>query len=145
MNIRGNALAAINRLGSEAMVERVVWRTLTRANRNLQTLYRKHARQAIRETTERRTGNLLKVKTRAHRNRAEASLLINPNFPDTAYATPAGRGRAGASKRGQYAFVVNNRRHFLRIAQQRMGADPEVAAILSKHLAFILDQILKGR
>lgn len=123
-------------------VNRLAVRTIARANRDLQTLYRKKLRIAIRQTTRRRTGALLKLRSKS-RLRANSIDLL-PNFPFTKYNTPRSRGRPNASKQGQYAFVVNRRKQFIQLADKLLTEDrPAIHRILGKHWNFIINSILR--
>lgn len=79
---------------------------------------REEVKRAIRDTTTRRTGSLLRLRVQS-RWRGPTRYRSTPNFPHTEYRTPPGTGRPGASKQGQYAFVVDNRVQFLALAQSR--------------------------
>ena len=138
VEVSGNALAFFKQFRDPKLFERSIWRATTRAQRDIARLYVRHLKQAIRETTIRRTGSLLSVKTRVHRYRPRLELRINPDFPKTFYRTEGSRPR-----QGQYAFVVNSHRHFIEMATRRTQADPEVQAIFNKHLGFIIEQLKK--
>lgn len=126
---------------------RRLWRrTLARARRDLARLLLRHLKNEIRLATKRDTGALLRVRLISRQSRRGPTLTLIPTFPRTAYATPHGKGKPGASKRGQYAFVVNanpqNRpRHFIQKAVRSMSSDPEVSRILVKHALFIVQSI----
>ena len=117
-------------------------RILGRAARDLRALFQRHLKEQIRATTRRRTGKLLRARVKS--NRRGDTLTLAPDFPATRYVTPAGRGRPGASKIGQYAFVVNHNRDFIRRAGAAMRRDPEFAKIINRHANYILqDEIRK--
>lgn len=128
---------AYERLFDAKEFERLIWRTMTRASRDVSRLFVRHLKIQIRAATTRRTGRLLAVKTKVTRRRADALVRIAPDFPRTAYVS--------RRSRGQYAFVVNARRQFIERAVQNTQRDPQLRALLNKHFAFILDQYLKQR
>jgi len=136
--LQGEFPALARRLGA------VPARTVARARRDLLRLYKKHLQAEIAATTSRRTGTLYRspkprvLDLAAHKG----FVLFRPDFPRTAYATPFGRGRPGAAKRGQYAFVVNSRRQFIQRANAAMARDPQVNVIIRKHSTFIISSIL---
>ena len=73
--------------------------------------YKAELQRAIRESTRRRTGRLLRVYVKA--KQVGQLVVLTENFPKTAFS-----GR----RRGQYAYVVNGgipNRNFIRTAQQR--------------------------
>ncbi|MYJ74461.1 MAG: hypothetical protein F4089_04870 [Gammaproteobacteria bacterium] len=127
---------------TQAQQRLIPWRVVTRARRDIIRLYRQVLREEIEITTTRRTGDLsrnIKIASRTLRQRRE--IILRSQYPRTAYATPVNRGRRGASKRGQYAFVVNSRVNFIGRANRRMENHPQLRAILQRHLAFIVNDI----
>ena len=135
---------------SVAGQRRLVRRTLSRARRDLARVYRRHLRSEIMLATRRRSGALLKVRVITRMDPNKATLTIEPTFPATTYATPPGRGRRRASKRGQYAFVLNatpteKPRAFVQRAGRRFEHDLEVQSILRKHFSFVLRQAFQLR
>lgn len=143
------AIFGINRAirairATQAQQRLIPWRVVTRARRDIIRLYRTVLREEITATTTRRTGDLsrnIKINTRTFRRRRE--YVLRSQYPRTAYATPSGRGRPGASKRGQYAFVVNAKTDFIGRANRRMNNHPQLRAILQRHLAFVVNDINK--
>lgn len=126
-------------------LERIEWRILTHAARDISRLFARHIQAVIDERTTRDTGNLRRVKVKIIRLRNQGTIRFLPQFPHTAYKTPFGRGRRGASKIGQYAFVVNHNKRFIQEAIVRTENDPQLLAILRKHRDFIVSQINQGR
>lgn len=129
----------------EREIQRIHWRALTRSVRDVTRLYKRTLQDVISERTTRRTGRLLRVRIRARRNRSRGEIRLVPDFPATSYRTPPGRGRGGASKIGQYAFVLNHRREFIQEANRRINNDPQLVEILRKHLRFIVNEVNQGR
>lgn len=129
----------------EREIERIHWRTLTRAARDVSRLYARTIQSEIDRTTIRRTGRLRAVKVRIARDRRNGLIRFVPQFPRTMYNTPFGRGRRGASKMGQYAFVLNRRKQFIQQATRRVQQSAALDAILEKHLRFIINQVNQGR
>lgn len=125
--------------------ERIVWRTMARATRDISRIYVRHLKAEIRASTTRRTGALLAAKAKTSRRRDRLQITLAPNFPRTAYETPPGVGRGGARKSGQYAFVLNSRYQFIQRATRAARADPQLPLVLNKHFAFILNQYLERR
>ena len=129
--------------------QRILFRTLARAKRDLVRIYLRELKKNIREDTRRRTGALLRVRPISRViGGPNPFLRILPNFPETAYITTAGRGRRGASKRGQYAFVVNatprnQPRRFIERTNEELRFNQDVVATLEKHLLFIIRSILE--
>jgi len=136
------AIRAIERNRRE--IERLQWRVVTRAANDIRRLFIRHLKTEINLATTRRTGRLLRVRVKVIRDRPNQTLRFLPDFPQTGYRTPPGRGRGGASKIGQYAFVVNSSKMFIQRAVRRTENDPELRAILRKHLNFIVNQINAG-
>ena len=141
-----NLLRKVRGLQDENRVQR---RALARAKRDISRLYLRHLKRNIRRATVRRTGALLAARVTARLHPSDPVLIVHPHFPRTAFSTSGARGRRGARKRGQYAFVLNatpgdRPRHFIQMTVADLRADPELAAILLKHLSFIIEQILKG-
>lgn len=138
------AIRAIER--RQRVLERIRWRALTRARNDLVRHYRDLLRQEIDGRTTRRSGRLRRnIRIKTVRNRRDAELVFFAQFPRTAYVTPRGRGRPGASKQGQYAFVVNNRVRFIQAANLRMLRSEKTRQILRKHLDFIVNEVNQGR
>lgn len=128
----------------EINLRRFMARTIGRAARDVAALYRRNIRAELDARTVKRTGTLRRsVKVRSRR--IAGGRVFRPDFPATAYNTPPTRGRRGASKSGQYAFVVNHRTHFISVAAHRTERDPELRRILVKHARFILAETLAGR
>lgn len=134
----------LDRLSPVNYIDMLKGRVIGRASADLRRLYLRHLKATIRERTTRRTGNLLKAKAQRIRghNIARDTLVIEATFPKTQYSTPAGRGRPGSSKSGQYAFVVNSHRRFIEEANSRFVRDPQVEVILEKHLRFVFADII---
>lgn len=129
---------------TQAQQRLIPWRVVTRARRDIVRLYRRVLREEIDFLTTRRTGDLsrnIKINTRTFRRIREYEL--RSQYPRTAYATDPRKGRRGASKRGQYAFVVNAKVNFIGRANTRMRDHPQLRAILQRHLAFIVNDINK--
>lgn len=106
------------RVAFAAVIDR---RTLTRtvncARKEIRKVFQRNLRAEIDKRTTRRTGTLRRT-ARIRTLRAGASVIaLQANFPGTAYNTPRGRGRRGASKSGQYAFVVNHQARFIQAAR----------------------------
>jgi len=133
-------LAALNYTGEQ--LQRVRYRVIARARRDVIRLFIRILKQEINFSTTRQTGALLGVKVSSRSNRSAGRILLTPDFPRTRYQTPLGRGRRDASKQGQYAFVVNARKEFIQRAIRRMENSGEVQQILIKHAEFIVNQIL---
>lgn len=126
-------------------LQRILVRTLARSQRDLARLYKRHLQAEIDRATVRRTGALRAVRIKTFKTPGvQRSRTLAPTFPRTAYRTPAGRGRPGASKSGQYAFVLNHRRAFIQAAIARFQRDPAVSQVLTKHFNFIANQVLRG-
>lgn len=113
------------------------------AGRDVTRLYRQHVLAAIDLLTKRRTGNLRRLNAR--RRAARGAIIVTTNFPRTAYVTPPSRGRPTASKRGQYAAIVNHRRRFIQLANRNTRLDPRLTAILQRHLALELQRLFNRR
>lgn len=123
-------------------VNLIPWRTLTRARRDIGRLYARMLREEANKVTTRRTGNLTTgLKIQSSVNRGQRFITFRPSFPRTQYQTPRGRGDPGASKSGQYAFVLNHRFGFIEAANRRIVRSPELQAILDKHRDFIVRDI----
>lgn len=78
----------------------------------------REVRRAIDDRTTRRTGTLRQsviIRGRYFGRR----IGLRASFPATRYLTPPGRGRRDASKMGQYAFVVDHKVRFGRLAANR--------------------------
>lgn len=135
--------AAIRQIkATQAQARLIPWRVVTRAAPDITRLYRRVIRDEINKVTTRRTGDLTRnIRIRRTTFRARREYTLSAGFPRTQYSTPRGRGRPGASKNGQYAFVLNSRLRFLRAANRRMENHPELRAILQRHLAFIVNDI----
>lgn len=114
------------------------WLVLRSARNDILTLYRQELKFAIDDTTRRRTGDLRAVSVRSRLLRNQRSIRYNPNFPRTQYNTPLGRGRPTSSKSGQYAYVVNHRREFIRLANRRTEESAQLKAIINKHLDIVI-------
>ena len=121
--------------------DRIIARAVARARRDITSLFVRHLKMEIKNRTRRRTGRLLRVKVSFFRKGAE--LDLSPQFPATRYLTPRGRGRPSASKRGQYAFVVNHRKRFIQRAILDTSRDPQLRTILNKHIQYVLDQEIR--
>lgn len=134
------AFSPRNFSGPSPAIPTIVERAFARARGDLSRLYVRHLKAQIRKSTTRRTGRLLRAMVLRH-PQGRRTLTLLPNFPATEYFTPPGRGRPGASKRGQCAFVVNASRDFIAQANIAMQSDPMVSAILQKHMAFIIRQL----
>lgn len=131
-------------------LERVIWRTMALTRKDVNRLYKRYVQLEIDEMGLRRSGAMRKVRIRQQSKRADLSISFRPDFPATAYRTFAGRGRPGASKQGQYAFIINNTprgvpRHFIQRAQNRLRSSGEVQAAFNKNLRFIINETLQGR
>lgn len=129
---------------------RFMRRVLGRSKRDLSRVLRQHVVREVRRATRRRTGRLLRVRIET-RIVPGPGLILQPQFPFTAYRTPPGRGRRnrGRGDRGQYGFVLNANpkdepRRFIQLAVAAFQADPKVPEILAKHARFILQQIIRG-
>lgn len=146
--IRTSNLQLIAQLTNPTLLRRVEIRAVARASRDIQRLYKGHVARAVRQTTARRTGKLRRVTTKARRR--QSRLTINPVFRATQYRTGFGRGRPGASKIGQYAFVVNQSgsvkrrtlgQGFIEVANRRTIRDRALADILQKHFVYVFRQV----
>lgn len=126
-------------------LERLEWRVATRSARDISRLLARNIQREIDDRTRRRTGSLRRVTIKTIRDRRNGIIRFRPQFLRTAYRTPPGRGRPGASKIGQYAFVVNHSKQFIQAAISRTEGSAELYAILRKHLAFIINEIEQGR
>lgn len=137
------SLAALARFG-ELDAQKLISAALQRSRREIASLYRQHLRREIRATTTKRSGALLRrIDVNLVRQPGDRSILIFvPSFPRTEYRTPANRGRMGASKRGQYAFVVNAKAEFIGRANRSVQHDDRLARILQKHLAYLISRQL---
>ena len=102
-------LRAINR--------RWTGRTATLARRELRKEFQRNLRREIDTRTRRRSGTLRRTARIRSPRVGVLNIVLFADFPGTSYSTPLGRGRRGASKIGQYAFVVNHRRHFIQAAR----------------------------
>ncbi|MDD9990377.1 MAG: hypothetical protein OXP75_01110 [Rhodospirillales bacterium] len=122
--------------------ERIIWRTMARARRQIATAFKRRIVAEIRARGHVDTGAMLRVEIKSSTYRPGLAIRFFPQFPRTFYQTPRGRGRQGASKQGQYAFVVNHQSQFIQAAQARLQASGEAQAIFNKHLAFIINQSL---
>jgi len=109
-------LRRLDRVFFSTAAQREIFReTLRRSRTPIVRLYRAQLRENVEATTTTRTGTLLRTATVKSRvaNRG-LTLILRPDFPRTKYTTPSGRGRPRASKQGQWAFVVNGRRGFIK-------------------------------
>ena len=129
----------------KAFVRRAAVEIGIRARPELDALYEQHLREAIDKRTTRRTGLLGRSPVvRSFAVSAGKRVIMRARFPATAYRTPSGRGRPGASKVGQWAFVTNHRRRFIQLANNRMRRDPRVRQIFSTHAAAALAAALQA-
>ncbi|MDE0489313.1 MAG: hypothetical protein OXI07_09000 [Gammaproteobacteria bacterium] len=141
--LEGNAIAFLNTLSDPRQVNRIIWRAMTRAQTEIGREYTKTLRQNIRARTVRRTGSLLRSKIKKGRDRGTRTVSILPDFPRTAYVTAPGRGRRGASKQGQYAFVLEASKHFIADTTREWQESPRLQAIFNRHLAFIINEVIE--
>ena len=133
----------LNALLDGRLIRRVIVRALSRARSDIGRLYVRHLKREIRGSVRRRTGALLRIKLVRSSIDRNLSIRLLPTFPATAYETPRNRGRRNASKRGQYAFVLNSSRDFIGEATRKTASDPRLLVIINKHLAFVLAQVLR--
>ncbi|MCY4121311.1 MAG: hypothetical protein OXG72_10380 [Acidobacteria bacterium] len=125
-------------------------RSLARGRRDMERAYIRALKKAIRQAKLRpRSGNLARKKgsivIRSQQRKGKSILGMNPSFPLTTYRTPRGRGRPGASKRGQYAFVLDSSRGFIDAANEHFRTDPRVGKALGKHVTYVMNQMARGR
>lgn len=139
VSIRSNLGQILSALTDPVKLRRVEVRTIARANRDIQRLFIRHLRHQIERTTRTRNGDLIRgIKTKSRRTGRKLSIL--PNFTRTFYVTPPSRGRQGASKIGQWAFVVNHdtSRRFIQKAAYATLTDRELVRIIEKHFVIVL-------
>lgn len=141
-NVRIVGLQEVLEARGPEVYNRIVSRALGRASRELRALYLRELKTAIRERTRRRTGRLLRARVLRESGRRTKFEFL-PDFPFTAYQTPLLRGRRNASKKGQYAFVVNSSRNFIEAADSNVASSEKLESILRKHFAFIISQLRK--
>lgn len=123
------------------------------SRREVQRIYASNIRKAIRQAgIRRRTGALNAVKFVPDPQEfvAWASVAYDmlPTFPRTRYRTPRGRGRPGASKQGQYAFVLNDGARkgrggspdFIGAAAAATARDPRVPKAIAKQIARFINR-----
>ncbi|MDE0219361.1 MAG: hypothetical protein OXJ90_08835 [Spirochaetaceae bacterium] len=112
-----------------AVQRRALVATISCARREIRKVWQRELRREIGVTTTRRTGTLRRT-ARVRTLREGATVIaLATNFPATAYSTPPGRGRRGASKRGQYAFIVNHRAQFIQRSRERALTEANRAII----------------
>ena len=142
LSISGNAIAKLESLETRlrrVVIPTILARTLARARSDLSRLYVRHLKRSIRGSVRRRTGALLRLRILRQQS-GRFTIEFLPTFPQTAYFTARNKGRRGASKQGQYAFVLNSSRLFIEGANHDFINDPEAKRIIAKHLAYIISQ-----
>lgn len=113
-----------------ALFKQLPRRVLRRALPDLRRLYRKEMQKAVQAATVRRTGRLYRS-PRVKASVKGSRLVMLPVFTLTDFKKQPGYGRRGGHKSGQYAFVVNHSKPFIRDGIARFSTSPELKRILN--------------